>query len=379
MSGGDLSGEARAREDRRFMESALAIGARNLGLTWPNPSVGAVIVRHEEGRAVVVARGVTQPGGRPHAERVAIDAAGPLARGATIYVTLEPCSHHGKTPPCAEAVIAAGIARVVYALADPDPRVAGRGGALLRQAGLAVTAGIGEADAARAHRGHVMRVTQSRPTVLLKLARTADGFAAAASNERLMITGALANARVHLMRAHADAILVGLGTVLADDPRLNVRLPGLEHRSPVRVVVDSALALPLDASLVTSAGAPATWIVTTIGAPVEAERRLVAAGIEVMRVGADAHGRVRLDEALRLLAARGITRVFCEGGPVLAEALAQADLVDEAAIVTAPHALGAPGHRAVGPALGEALARRLRLVAEEPAGLDLFQNYERIA
>ena len=379
MSGGDLSGEARAREDRRFMESALAVGARNLGLTWPNPSVGAVIVRHEEGRAVVVARGVTQPGGRPHAERVAIDAAGPLARGATIYVTLEPCSHHGKTPPCAEAVIAAGITRVVYALADPDPRVAGRGGSLLRQAGLAVSAGIGEARAARAHRGHVLRVTQSRPSVLLKLARTADGFAAAASNERLMITGALANARVHLMRAHADAILVGLGTVLADDPRLTVRLPGLEHRSPVRVVVDSALALPLDASLVTSAGAPPTWIVTTIGAPVEAERRLVAAGIEVMRVGADEHGRVRLDEALRLLAARGITRVFCEGGPVLAEALAQADLVDEAAIVTAPHALGVPGHRAVGPALGEALARRLSLVAEENAGPDRFQIYERIA
>lgn len=379
MSGGDLSGEARAREDRRFMESALAVGARNLGLTWPNPSVGAVIVRHEEGRAVVVSRGVTQPGGRPHAERVAIDAAGPLARGATIYVTLEPCSHHGKTPPCAEAVIAAGLTRVVYALADPDPRVAGRGGALLRQAGLAVSAGVGEADAARAHRGHVMRVTQSRPSVLLKLARTADGFAAAASNERLMITGALANARVHLMRAHADAILVGLGTVLADDPRLTVRLPGLEHRSPVRVVVDSALALPLDASLVTSAGAPPTWIVTTIGAPVEAERRLVAAGIEVMRVGADAHGRVRLDEALRLLAARGITRVFCEGGPVLAEALAEADLVDEAAIVTAPHTLGAPGHRAVGPALGEALARRLRLVGEENAGPDRFQIYERIA
>lgn len=379
MSGGDLSGEARAREDRRFMESALAVGARNLGLTWPNPSVGAVIVRHEEGRAVVVARGVTQPGGRPHAERVAIDAAGPLARGATIYVTLEPCSHHGKTPPCAEAVIAAGLTRVVYALADPDPRVAGRGGSLLRQAGLAVSAGIGEARAARAHRGHVLRVTQSRPSVLLKLARTADGFAAAASNERLMITGALANARVHLMRAHADAILVGLGTVLADDPRLTVRLPGLEHRSPVRVVVDSALALPLDAGLVTSAGAPPTWIVTTIGAPVEAERRLVAAGIEVMRVGADEHGRVRLDEALRLLAARGITRVFCEGGPVLAEALAQADLVDEAAIVTAPHTLGAPGHRAVGPALGEALARRLCLVAEENAGPDRFQIYERMA
>ncbi|WP_043538612.1 bifunctional diaminohydroxyphosphoribosylaminopyrimidine deaminase/5-amino-6-(5-phosphoribosylamino)uracil reductase RibD [Salinarimonas rosea] len=377
VAGEMTAGDAQAQRDVVYMRNALAIGRRNLGLTAPNPSVGAVLVSYASGEPVVVARGITQPGGRPHAERVAIDAAGPAARGATLYVTLEPCSHHGKTPPCAEAVIHAGVARVVYALADPDPRVSGRGAALLRQAGLAVTGGIEEAEAARSHIGHVTRVTKGRPAVLLKLARTADGYAAAASNERLLITGALANARVHLMRTHADAILVGLNTVVADDPRLTTRLPGLEHRSPVRVVVDSTLALPLEAGIVQSAGAPPTWVITTIDAPVAAERRLVAAGVEVMRVGADERGRVRLDEGLRLLAVRGVTRVFCEGGPALAEGLAQADLVDELAIATGPRRLAAPGLAAVGPALARHLETRLRLVSEEPAGEDVFQHYER--
>lgn len=371
------AGEPQALRDVAFMRNALAVGRRNLGLTWPNPSVGAVLVSYASGAPVIVARGVTQPGGRPHAERVAIDAAGAAAKGATLYVTLEPCSHHGRTPPCAEAVIHAGVARVVYALADPDPRVSGRGATLLRQAGLAVTGKVEEREAARCHIGHVTRVTKGRPAVLLKLARTADGYAAAASNERLLITGAVANARVHLMRAHADAIMVGLGTVVADDPRLTTRLPGLEHRSPVRVIVDSKLALPIDAQVVRSAGAPPTWILATVDAPVETERRLVAAGCEVMRVGADARGRVRLDEGLRLLAARGVTRVFCEGGPVLAEALAQADLVDELAIATGARRLDAEGHPAVGPGLARHIETRLRLRTEEPAGEDLLQFYER--
>ena len=184
--------EPQAARDVVFMRNALAIGRRHLGLTWPNPSVGAVLVSYAGGEPVIVARGITQAGGRPHAERMALDEAGPQARGATLYVTLEPCSHHGRTPPCAEGVIHAGVARVVYALADPDPRVSGRGAALLRQAGLAVTGGVEEAEAARIHLGHVVRVTKGRPAVLLKLARTADGFAAAASNERLLITGPIA-------------------------------------------------------------------------------------------------------------------------------------------------------------------------------------------
>lgn len=371
--------EERARRDVAMMREALALGAANLGLTWPNPSVGAVLVSHASGVPEIVGRGATQPGGRPHAERVALDEAGARARGATLYVTLEPCSHHGKTPPCAEAVIAAGVARVVYALADPDPRVSGRGAALLRQAGIAVTGGLLSEDAARDHIGHVTRVTRGRPAVLLKLARTADGFAAGAGPERLIITGSQTQAHVHRLRAHADAIMVGVATVVADDPLLTVRLPGLEDRSPVRVVVDAKLTLPPDAALVRGAGAPPSWVVTTIDAPVEAERRLVGLGLDVLRVGADARGRVRLDEALRLLAARGITRLFCEGGPRLADALAEADLVDTLTLLTGPARLDAPGLPAIGPALARHIAERLALHDTARSGPDRIETYERIA
>jgi diaminohydroxyphosphoribosylaminopyrimidine deaminase / 5-amino-6-(5-phosphoribosylamino)uracil reductase len=365
--------------DERFMRAALALGERHLGLTWPNPSVGAIVVSFATGEPVIVARGITQPSGRPHAERVALDRAGAAAKGATIYVTLEPCSHHGKTPPCAEAILASGVARVVTALSDPDPRVSGRGHALLRQAGLLVTTGVLAQEAARSHRGHMLRVTQGRPTVTLKLARTADGFAAGTGSERLMITGALATARVHHMRHHADAILVGARTVAADDPLLTVRLPGLEATSPVRVVIDSRLSTSANARIVQSAGAPQTWIVTTIDAPVEAERRLVSLGVEVMRVGADEHGRVRLDEAMRLLAVRGVTRVFCEGGPMLAEGLAQAGLVDEAVIVTATQVEAGDGLPAVGPALGRYIARSMHPLESGHVGPDLFEIHERNA
>jgi diaminohydroxyphosphoribosylaminopyrimidine deaminase/5-amino-6-(5-phosphoribosylamino)uracil reductase len=363
--------------DERFMRAALALGDRHLGLTWPNPSVGAIIVSFNSGEPVIVARGITQPSGRPHAERVALDIAGAAAKGATIYVTLEPCSHHGKTPPCAEGILAAGISRVVTALSDPDPRVSGRGHALLRQAGLLVTTGVLANEAARSHRGHMLRVTQGRPSVTLKLARTADGFAAAEGSARLMITGELANARIHHMRYHSDAILVGSRTVAADDPQLTVRLPGMEAASPVRVVIDSRLALSPDTKLVQNAGAPPTWVVTTIHAPVEAERRLVSLGVEVMRVGADEHGRVRLDEALRLLALRGITRAFCEGGPMLAEGLARAGLIDEAVLVTASDAHAGAGLHAVGPALSRYMANAMRLLESAHAGPDLIEVFER--
>jgi diaminohydroxyphosphoribosylaminopyrimidine deaminase/5-amino-6-(5-phosphoribosylamino)uracil reductase len=365
--------------DERFMRAAMALGDRHLGLTWPNPSVGAIVVSFETGEPVIVARGITQASGRPHAERVALDRAGAAAKGATIYVTLEPCSHHGKTPPCAEAILAAGISRVVTSLSDPDPRVSGRGHALLRQAGLLVTTGVLAREAARSHRGHMLRVTQGRPSVTLKLARTVDGFAAAEGSERLMITGALANARIHHMRYHSDAILVGSRTVAADDPQLTVRLPGMEGASPVRVVIDSRLALSSRAKLVQNAGAPATWVVTTIDAPVEAERRLVSLGVEVMRVGADEYGRVRLDEALRLLALRGITRAFCEGGPMLAEGLARAGLIDEAVLVTATHVHAETGLPAVGPALARYMAGSMHLLESAHVGPDLFEAFERIA
>lgn len=361
--------------DERLMRLALALGERHLGLTWPNPSVGAVIV--EPGpEPRILAQGITQSGGRPHAERVALAKAGEAARGATLYVSLEPCSHHGRTPPCAEGVIEAGIARVVSAIEDPDPRVSGHGHTLLRQAGIDVLTGVRESEARRAHRGHITRVTKGRPAVTVKLARTADGFAARATGARLLITGEDSNRRVHLMRAHADAILVGVATVMADDPLLTVRLPGLEKRSPVRVVLDSRLRTPLGARVVVDRAAP-TWIVTTTEASADAEKRLVAAGVEVIRAGSNEQGRVDLAEALHLLAARGITRLFAEAGPVLADALAQADLVDEVAVLTSSAALAEPGVAALGPNLESRLGRDFTPIGSERLGADRIAFFER--
>lgn len=358
------------------MRLALALGERNLGLTWPNPAVGSVIVGASGGKPIILAQGATQSGGRPHAERVALAAAGARARGATLYVSLEPCSHQGKTPPCADAVIESGIARVVSALEDPDPRVAGVGHARLREAGIEVVVGCMAGEARRAHRGHIMRVTKGRPAVTVKLARTTEGFAGSRHGPRLMITRETANARVHLMRAHADAVMVGVGTILADNPVLTVRLPGLEARSPVRIVIDSNLLTPVSSQVVTGAREVPTWIVTTVNASAEAEKALVACGVEVLRVSPDQNGRVALPKALWLLGTRGLTRVFCEGGPELADALAQADLIDDLLLVTGRSARGEGDV----PALGEALQDRmddLRLVSDEEVGPDLFMFWEK--
>src|SRR3984893_10636300 len=253
--------------DQRFMQLALTLGRRGQGRTWPNPAVGAVVVKD----GVIVGRGWTQPGGRPHAEPEAIKRAGEAARGATLYVTLEPCSHVGKSPPCADAVIAAGIARVVSAIEDPNPQVAGKGHAKLRAAGIAVNIGLEAADAARDHAGHFRRVRDHRPHVILKLAVSADDKIGAAGGKQVAITGEAARTRVHLLRAQCDAILVGIGTVLADDPQLTCRLPGMEARSPVRVVLDARLPLPVGRAWATSARATPVWVVSAPDAPAEAE------------------------------------------------------------------------------------------------------------
>ena len=236
-------------DDARFMALALALGRRGLGRTWPNPAVGAVIVKD----GVIVGRGWTQPGGRPHAEVEALRRAGEAARGATLYVTLEPCSHYGKSPPCADAIIAAGVSRVVSALEDPNPEVAGAGHARLRAAGIAVDVGIGAEEARRDHAGHIRRMRDGRPHVMLKLAVSADGKAGAAGRRPAPITGEAVRDRVHLMRAESDAIMIGIGTALADDPMLTCRLPGMAKNSPVRIVLDSALRLPLGSRLAKSA------------------------------------------------------------------------------------------------------------------------------
>ncbi|MCK0195697.1 bifunctional diaminohydroxyphosphoribosylaminopyrimidine deaminase/5-amino-6-(5-phosphoribosylamino)uracil reductase RibD [Ancylobacter sp. 6x-1] len=322
------------------MGSALAIGRRNLGRAWPNPSVGALVVRQEPDGPVVLGRGCTAMGGRPHAEPQAIQQAGEGARGATLYVTLEPCSHHGRTPPCTDAIRAAGIARVVAAIEDPDPRVAGRGFALLEASGIEVTVGPGAADARIDHAGHIMRVRQGRPHILLKMAVSTDSKAGLAGRRPVRITGEAAQAQVHLMRAQADAVLTGIGTVLADDPQLTCRLPGMLDRSPVRVVLDRTLRLPHSAALVRTLDIAPVWVIAGIDASADAEIALRERGVEVMRVSEDASGALDLPEAARLLAMRGITRLMVEAGPRIAASFIRADLVDEAAIFQGPGTLG---------------------------------------
>jgi diaminohydroxyphosphoribosylaminopyrimidine deaminase/5-amino-6-(5-phosphoribosylamino)uracil reductase len=318
------------------MAHALVLAARGNGHVWPNPSVGCVIVN--DGR--IVGRGVTQPGGRPHAERVALAQAGNAARGATAYVTLEPCAHHGQTSPCAEALIAAGVGRVVTAITDPDPRVAGRGHAMLRDAGIAVTEGV-LADAARdLTAGFLKRVTRGLPMVTLKLAATLDGRTATASGESRWITGPEARRMVHAMRMAHDAVLIGAGTALADDPDLTVRDMGSAHQ-PVRIVMDRTLRTPLTSRLARTAAQVPVWLMHADAAPAETRRAWAAAGARLIPA-ADA------GTALRALADAGLTRVLCEGGATLAASLLQAGLVDRLALFTAGAAIGAEGHPALG-------------------------------
>ncbi|MDU0340075.1 bifunctional diaminohydroxyphosphoribosylaminopyrimidine deaminase/5-amino-6-(5-phosphoribosylamino)uracil reductase RibD [Bosea rubneri] len=369
--------------DRAFMRRALELGARGLGQTWPNPSVGAVVTRDGPDGPVVVGAGHTQPGGRPHGEAMAFEQAGPAAAGGTLYVTLEPCSHRtlrGGTP-CVERTLLAGVRRVVSAMADPNPRIAGLGHALLRSSGVEVVTSVLEDEAQRSHRGHVLRVTQGRPMVTFKVARTADGFAGGPGQARIRISCPEAGEWVHRERARYDAIMLGIGSVLADDPLLTVRLAGLEIRSPVRVVLDSNLRLPPDSQLVRGAGEVPVWAIAAEDAPVEAEARLVAAGVEVMRVGRAADGHLDLGEALRLLAARGITRVFSEGGPTIGERLALGGFADEVIVSTSPTVLGEPGVIAVRPGLAALLADpKMYAIAETRLiGQDRFQHFTRIA
>ena len=361
-----------AEADRRFMELALSLGRRGLGRTWPNPAVGAVIVND----GVIVGRGWTQPGGRPHAEVEALRRAGETARGATLYVTLEPCSHFGKSPPCADAVIAAGVARVVSAIEDPNPEVAGQGHSRLRAAGIAVDVGVGAAAARHDHAGHILRMTAGRPHVLLKLAISSDGKAAAAGGQPVAITGEAVRDRVHVLRAQSDAVMVGIGTVLADDPLLTCRLPGMAKYSPVRVVLDTTLRLPIGARLVETAHVTPTWAVAGAEAPPEAENLLLAQGVEVLRSPASIV-RPRLIEALALLAAKGITRLMVEGGPALAAAFFAADLVDEAILFHSPKVIGPDGLEALATESANALTSQLKLVAREPVGADTQETYER--
>jgi diaminohydroxyphosphoribosylaminopyrimidine deaminase/5-amino-6-(5-phosphoribosylamino)uracil reductase len=326
--------------DRRFMQLALTLGRRGQGRTWPNPAVGAVVVKD----GVIVGRGWTQPGGRPHAEPEALRRAGEAARGATLYVTLEPCSHVGKSPPCADAIIAAGIARVASAIEDPNPEVAGQGHARLRAAGISVEIGLGALEAAHDHAGHFRRVRDQRPHVILKLAVSSDDKIGAAGRKPVAISGEAAKARVHLLRAQCDAILVGIGTVLADDPLLTCRLPGMEPQSPVRVVLDRSLRIPGTSRLVHSARETPLWVMTSSLSEAPAAMKLGAAGAHVIRVATTATPPgLDLAAVLRAMSEKGITRLLVEGGARVASSFVAAGLVDEVWLLRGPDAVGTDG------------------------------------
>lgn len=323
-------------DDARWMDYAIRLGQRALGTTAENPAVGCVIVRDGQ----VLGVGWTQPGGRPHAEPQALAMAGSAALGATGYVSLEPCSHHGRTPPCAEALVASGIARCVVATTDPDPRVSGRGVQMLRDAGISVTTDCLKAEADRAHAGFFTRILKKRPYVILKLAVSADGMIAAAPGQRTAITGEEVRARVHLLRAQCDAILVGRSTVIADDPELSVRLPGLESRSPRPYVLGKG--------------------------PLPGESKLARRGATILG---------KLD--LTSLAAQGINRLMVEGGAQTASSFLEHELVDEFQLFTSPKQLGKGGVPALaGIPLATAL-QPFRLASEEVLGNDRLSVYVR--
>lgn len=356
--------------DASLMAAALSIGRRERGHTWPNPAVGALVVREGARSPRVLGRGWTSLGGRPHAEPQALAQAGEGARGATLYVTLEPCSHHGGTPPCVDAIRAAGIARVVAAVQDPDFRVAGRGFAILREAGIAVEIGVGAAQALIDHAGHIRRVTEGRPHIMLKMAVSADGKVGLAGRRPVAITGTATRDRVHMLRATHDAVLTGIGTVLADDPLLTCRLPGMQDRSPLRILVDADLRLPATSALARSLDVAPLWVVAAEDAPAAAEAVLVAMGIEVMRVRRRPDGGLDLNDTLKLLALRGVTRVMVEAGPRIATSFLDAGLVDEVNLFEAPLALGSGALDALEGLPLSALNDYLCVVEEERYGAD---------
>ena len=358
------------------MAAALGLARRALGRAWPNPAVGCVVL-DSEGR--VAGRGHTGQGGRPHAETQALAQAGAQAKGGSAYVTLEPCAHHGQTPPCAEALVAAGIARAVIALEDPDPRVSGKGIDLLRQAGIAVALGSCRAEAAEINAGFFTRIREGRPLVTLKLATSLDGRIALASGESKWITGEAARRDGHRLRAIHDAILVGAATAAADDPELTCRLPGLAARSPVRIVLDSQARLSPQSKLATSARMTPVWLVCTRSAPADRRDVLGKLGVEIVEVESDNDGRIDVSAAAQALGARGLTRVLVEGGGQVAASFFKAGLVDGISSYRAGLILGADGRSAVG---GLEFARlgsapRFRMVSVRQLQGDTLETWRR--
>ena len=366
-----MAGEA----DRRFMAAAIRLARRHEGRTGSNPSVATLIVRDTPSGPVIIGRGVTAIGGRPHAEPQAIAEAGELARGATAYVTLEPCAHHGRTPPCADALVAAGIARVVGAATDPDERVSGKGYAILRAAGVAVEEGVLAEEAARVLAGYLTRRIRNRVHVTLKLAVSADGMIGRRGAGQVAITGPLARRQAHMMRAVSDVILVGSGTALADDPELTCRLPGLERRSPVRLVLDRDLKLPATSKLAMTARAVPLWIATSAAADDPRRAALAAAGAEFLAADCE-DGQLALPELLEDIAARGLSTAMVEGGAEVARAFLAEDLVDRLVLFSGPGTVGAGG--IASPVTRGTIPDGFRRVASYVFGEDAMEEYERI-
>ncbi len=352
--------------DRRWMNYALRLGRRALGTTAENPPVGCVIVK--DGRLLGV--GWTQPGGRPHAETEALEMASEAVGGATAYVTLEPCAHHGRTPPCAEALVKAGLARVVTALEDPDPRVSGGGHAILRAAGVAVETGVSAEEARQGLAGFLTRIQKKRPYVILKIGVSADGKIAAGPGQRTAITGEEVKSRVHLMRSQSDAILVGLSTVLIDDPDLTCRLPGMEGRSPIRIVADTRLSIPSKTKLVRTAEEVPVWILST-------RKGGVSAGITVVDCKQTPNGWVDFADALEQLAERGINSLLVEGGSHIFQSFLEADLVDEVQLFQSPAVIGPQGIDAIADRSLSTLEKRFKPTQKEVLGTDTLTVYER--
>lgn len=371
---------ANGAQDRQFMQLALHVARRILGQTAPNPAVGAIVA--DEATGEVIARGWTQTSGRPHAEAHVLACAGERARGKTMYVTLEPCSYHGrthpligKTMPCAEAILAAGMRRVVCATEDPNPEIAGRGLAVLRQAGVAVDIGLCGEDARWMAAGHILRMTRGRPLVQLKVAVSGDGLIAPGEGAPVWVTGPDARAYAHLLRAHADAVLVGRKTVEDDDPELTCRLPGLTNRSPRRVILDPRFRIsPALKMFQTAHRVPITIFGAADGAPPR-----YPSGVETRRAPLDGDGRLQLEAVLQSLSQEGVTRVLVEAGPTIAGAVLAADLADEVVIARGTEALGAGGRKPFGANGLEVLddAGRWHLVTRRMLGPDTLTVHRR--
>ena len=362
--------------DRRMMAAAIRFSRGNTGRTASNPSVATLIVADDGNGPAIVGRGVTAVGGRPHAEALALAEAGTAARGATAYVTLEPCAHHGRTPPCAHALVSAGVARVVAAATDPDPRVSGKGYAILRDAGIEVETGVLAAEAGRAMAGYLTERMKNRPHVTLKLAVSADGHVGRRGGGQVMVTGPVARAQVHLLRARSHAILVGIGTVLSDNPELTCRLPGLENRSPTRIVLDTDLRTPIGSSLIRSAHRVPLLLATTRPLGDSGRSPLEAAGAGIVAAVA-ADGGIALPELLDDLAARGIQTLLVEGGAAVARSFLAEDLVDRIALYTGGGTIGDGGIDA--PFTRTTVPAGFAPTFAMAYGEDLYEEFERDA